>query len=112
MGDLIHIGATFNEPNLSTVVRWGGMVEQYRPFLVAMQQAGATATNSPNWSSPMIAGEAQFDGVIAAHEAAIDAIRTGGGRFPVGLTLAITADRPAGPDSAPRFPLLPACLSP
>lgn len=100
MGDLIHIGATFNEPNLSTVVRWGGMVEQYRPFLIAMQQAAATATNAPNWSSPMIAGEAQFDGIIAAHEAAIEAIRAGGGRFPVGLTLAVTADRPAGPDSA------------
>lgn len=99
MGELIRLGATFNEPNLSTVVRWGGQVEKYRPLLAAMQKAAGDATNSPAWSSPMIAGEAQFDGIVAAHRAAIEQIRAGGGRFPVGLTLAVTGDRAAGPDS-------------
>lgn len=99
MGDLIHMAATFNEPNLSTIVRWSGLSEKYRPYIDAMQKAAGAATNAPNWMSPMLAGEAHFDHVIAAHTAAIDAVRAGGGRFPVGLTLAITADRAEGDPS-------------
>lgn len=100
MGDLIHIAATFNEPNLSTIVRWGGQVEKYRPYILAMQKAAGAAMNAPAWSSPMVAGEAQFDGIVAAHREAIGATRAAGGQFPVGLTLAVTADHAAGPDSA------------
>ncbi|WEK44049.1 MAG: family 1 glycosylhydrolase [Candidatus Sphingomonas colombiensis] len=100
MGDLIHLAATFNEPNLSTVVRWGGLAEKYRPFIAAMQKAAGAATGSPNWASPMLAGEAQFDGILAAHAAAIESIRAGGGKFPVGLTLAITADHAADRDDS------------
>lgn len=100
MGDLIHLGATFNEPNLSTVVRWGGLLEKARPFIVAMQKAAGAAAAAPNWASPMLAGEAQYDGVLAAHAAAIEAIRAGGGKFPVGLTLAVTADHAADGDDS------------
>ena len=96
MGDLIHLAATFNEPNLSTIVRWGGLAERYRPVIEATQKAAAAASGSPAWASPMLAGEAQFDGVLAAHAAAIEGVRAGGGRFPVGLTLAVTADRDGG----------------
>lgn len=99
MGDMVHLAATFNEPNLSTVVRWGGLADRYRPVIQASQQAAAAATGSPAWASPMLAGEAQYEGVLAAHAAAIDGIRAGGGRFPVGLTLAVTSDRAAGTDS-------------
>lgn len=100
MGDLIHLAATFNEPNLSTIVRWGGLLDKAGPIIAMMQKAAGAATGSPNWASPMLAGEAQFDGIIAAHTAAIDAIRAGGGTFPVGLTLAVTADRAAGNDDS------------
>lgn len=100
MGDLIHLAATFNEPNLSTIVRWGGLLDKAGPIIAMMQKAAGAATGSPNWASPMLAGEAQFDGIIAAHTAAIDAIRAGGGAFPVGLTLAVTADHAAGNDDS------------
>lgn len=100
MGDLIHLAATFNEPNLSTIVRWGGLLDKAGPIIAMMQKAAGAATGSPNWASPMLAGEAQFDGIIAAHTAAIDAIRAGGGTFPVGLTLAVTADHAAGNDDS------------
>lgn len=95
-GDLIHMAATFNEPNLATIVRWGGLGDKYRPYIDAMQKAAGAATGAPGWMSPMLAGEAHFDHVIAAHTAAIDAVRAGGGHFPVGLTLALTADRAEG----------------
>ena len=100
MGDLIHLAATFNEPNLSAVVKWSGVLEKARPFIVMMQKAAGAAADAPNWASPMLAGEAQYEGIVAAHTAAIEAIRAGGGTFPVGLTLAITADHAADGDES------------
>lgn len=101
MGDLIHLAATFNEPNLSTVVRWSGIGEKVRPFISGVQKAAGASQNAPKWDSPMLGGEAQFDGIVAAHTRAIEAIREAGGRFPVGLTLALPADTAAGSDDAP-----------
>lgn len=101
MGDLIHLAATFNEPNLSTVVRWTGLGDKIRPIIESVQKAAGASQNAPKWSSPMLGGETQFDGIIAAHTRAIDAIRQAGGRFPVGLTLALPADTAAGGDDGP-----------
>jgi len=98
MGDLIHMAATFNEPNLATVVRWSGIAEKYRPFIQAAQKAAGTAQNAPEWSSPMLAGESQYDGIVAAHEQATATMREVGARFPIGLTLAIPADTAADGD--------------
>ncbi len=100
MGDLIHLAATFNEPNLATVVRWSGIAEKYRPFIQTAQKAAGTAQNAPEWSSPMLAGESQYDGIVAAHERATVAMREAGARFPIGLTLAIPADTAAGGDDS------------
>jgi len=98
MGELIDVAATFNEPNLATVVRWSGLSEKYRPYIEAAQKAAGMAQNAPAWSSPMLAGERQYDGILAAHAQAIAAMRGAGARFPIGLTLAIPDDRAAGGD--------------
>lgn len=98
MGEMIDVAATFNEPNLATVVRWSGLSEKYRPYIEAAQKAAGTAQNAPAWSSPMLAGERQYDGILAAHAQAIAAMRGAGARFPIGLTLAIPDDRAAGSD--------------
>lgn len=100
MGGLIHLAATFNEPNLATVVRWSGIADKYRPYIEAAQKAAGAAQNAPNWSSPMLAGERQYDGIGAAHEKAMAAMRAAGARFPIGLTLAIPADTAAGADDS------------
>ena len=100
MGDLIHIAATFNEPNLATVVKWGGLADKYRPLIQAMQKAAGERSGASAWASPMVSGESQYVGILAAHAAALDSIRAAGANFPVGLTLAVTADRPA--DGDPR----------
>ncbi len=98
MGELIHLGATFNEPNLSTVVGWGGLSERYRPIIAAAQKAAGVSQNAPAWASPMLSGASQFDGIVVAHEKAIAAMRAAGARFPIGLTLAVPADRAANGD--------------
>lgn len=100
MGDLIHLAATFNEPNLATVVRWAGQSEKYRPLIDAIQKAAGASQNAPGWRSPMLSGESQYEGVIAAHSRAIEAVRKAGGRFPMGLTLALPSDRAANGDPA------------
>lgn len=100
MGDLIAVAATFNEPNVATLVRWGGMLAKYRPIIQAVQKAAGAATGSPDWSSPMLAGESQHAAVAEAHGAAYEAIRQAAAkRFPVGLTLAVNGDHAAGSDS-------------
>ncbi|HVJ01076.1 MAG TPA: family 1 glycosylhydrolase [Sphingomonas sp.] len=99
MGDLIHIAATFNEPNLATIVKWGGLAEKYRPLIQAMQKAAGERNGAPGWTSPMVSGESQYAGILAAHAAALESVRAAGGRFPVGVTLAVTADRPADNDA-------------
>lgn len=98
MGEMIDVAATFNEPNLATVVRWSGLSEKYRPYIEAAQKAAGMAQNAPAWSSPMLAGERQYDGILAAHAQAIAAMRGAGARFPIGLTLAIPDDRAASSD--------------
>lgn len=98
MGDRIHLAITFNEPNLATVVRWSGLSEKYRPYIEAAQKAAGVAQNAPNWSSPMLAGERQYDGIVAAHTRAIAAMRAAEAAFPIGLSLAIPADTAAGGD--------------
>ena len=98
MGEKIHLAITFNEPNLATVVRWSGLSEKYRPYIEAAQKAAGISQNAPNWSSPMLAGERQYDGIVAAHTRAAEAMRAAGATFPIGLSLAIPADTAAGGD--------------
>lgn len=100
MGDLIHLAITFNEPNLATVARWSGLSDKYRPYIEAAQKAAGVAQNAPAWSSPMLAGERQYDGIVAAHTKAIETMRAAGARFPIGLSLAIPADTAAAGDDA------------
>ena len=76
------------------------MLDKARPIIAMMQKAAGAAAGAPGWASPMLAGEAQYDGVLAAHAAAIDAMRAGGAKFPIGLTLAVTADHAAGSDDS------------
>mgnify|MGYP003576106661 FL=1 len=98
MGEKIHLAITFNEPNLATVVRWSGLSEKYRPYIEAAQKAAGISQNALNWSSPMLAGERQYDGIVAAHTKALEAMRAAGATFPIGLSLAIPADTAAGGD--------------
>ncbi|MDB5716107.1 MAG: hypothetical protein JWO15_3504 [Sphingomonadales bacterium] len=95
MGDLISLAATFNEPNAWTLALWGGYIDQQLATIKAMQSAAAAVTSSPNWASPMVSGLGQYDGIVAAHTAAITAIRDAGGTFPIGFALAVMADHAA-----------------
>jgi beta-glucosidase len=102
LGDLIGAAATFNEPNVPILIRWLLANLPQNPFqgAQAMHQQAARAVGSDRFSSFMMGdGEKQRDIMIPAHARAVAAIKSGPGKFPVGLNLAISDDQAVGPDS-------------
>ena len=54
MGDLIAVAATFNEPNVGTLIRWTDLGAKIGPVLGAIEKAAGAACGSTTWSSPML----------------------------------------------------------
>lgn len=100
MGDLMAVAATFNEPNINALLSWTPALQQMAPMIAGMRKAIGAATGAPKWSSPLLGDfRVQQPIMIEAHARAYDAIKTAsGGRFPVGVTLALNDDKPAGGD--------------
>lgn len=101
MGDLIAVAATFNEPNVNALLSWTPLLRKMAPAIAGIRKAAAAATGAPRWSSPMLGDfRVQQPIMIEAHARAYDAIKAASeARFPVGVTLALNDDKPAGPDS-------------
>ena len=102
LGGLMTFAATYNEPNITSTLKWSGAGDKMRAVVDACQKAAAAAVGSDTWSSPLLDGSPQQTGImIEAHKQGGDAFRKAtGGRVPLGLTLAVQADWPEGPDSA------------
>jgi beta-glucosidase len=100
MGDLMAAAATFNEPNISALLSWGPDMRRSAAGLPAFRQAVATALGAPHFASPIIADfHVQQPIMIEAHSRAYDAIKAGsGGKYPVGITLALNDDQPFNGD--------------
>lgn len=93
LGDLIGAACTLNEANIARLLMKSGHLppieELYRaPWWAAAARALDIA---PNRLVPfMFAGSSQaVDILLAAHRRAVEAIKSGPGNFPVGLTLAL-----------------------
>ncbi|GLQ51915.1 beta-glucosidase [Dyella flava] len=97
LGELITVAATFNEPNINALLSWSPAIQKMLPMIAAFRKAATQAGGSAQWSSPMLADfRVQQPILIQAHAKAYDAItRLSQGRFPVGVTLSLTDDRPA-----------------
>jgi len=100
MGDLIEAAATFNEPNIDALLSWGPDMRRSALGLPAFRQAIAVALGAPHWASPITAdSQVQQPIMIEAHARAYDAIKAAsGGKFPVGITLALNDDQPFNGD--------------
>lgn len=97
LGDLIAVAATFNEPNINALLSWSPAIQKLAPMLGGIRKVAAQAGGSEHWSSPMLGDfRVQQPIMIKAHAKAYEAIkRVSNGRFPVGVTLALTDDKPA-----------------
>ena len=93
LGDLIGAACTLNEANLARLLMKSGFlppIEQLReaPWWMA---AARSLEITPDRLAPfMFAASAQaVDTLLATHRRAVEAIKSGPGNFPVGLTLAL-----------------------
>jgi beta-glucosidase len=93
LGDLIGAACTLNEPNLGLLLSKMGLVSppspgQYAPWWLAAADKLGTA---PDRLAPFVfaASDRAVETILAAHWQAVEAIKSGPGDFPVGLTLAL-----------------------
>ncbi len=107
LGDLIGMASPFNEANihlLARIMRMGATPE-YLAKRCTMIAAAARATNAPGFSSILFADPDRIDAhLLDAHAKAYQAIKSGPGDFPVGVTLTTQAVEAVGEGSiAPRM---------
>jgi beta-glucosidase len=93
LGDLIGAACTFNEPNVGLLGQYAGNWMPPDDVITALpwREAAAKAAGSDTFAAfPNCAHERSRDTFIAAHRKAVEAIKSGPGDFPVGLTLAMS----------------------
>jgi beta-glucosidase len=102
LGDLIGGAATFNEPNIPSLLKWLFARLPQNPFAGAQAtlRAAARQVGADRFSYFVFAdGEAVRATMVPAHHRALAAIKSGPGTYPVGVTLAMGDEQAVGLDS-------------
>ena len=102
LGDQIGMASPFNEANIHLLVKLLRKVAtpEYIAKRAAMVAAAARATNSPRFSSILFTDPDRIDAnLLNAHAKAYQAIKSGPGKFPVGVTLTTQAIEAVGDGS-------------
>jgi beta-glucosidase len=105
LGDLTSYAATFNEPDLRYLLRWITLPglppnTDLTTMLTGQRTEARQELKAPSFSGFMIGdAEKARENMMAAHTKGKAAIKSQRGSLPVGLTLAMEDDQPAGPDS-------------
>ena len=89
LGDLVGAAATFNEPNVPHLLRWMFAAMPQNPFqgVEPMVQAAARRVGSDRFSYFMFADpDRARETMLSAHHRAVAAIKSGPGKYPVGVT--------------------------
>jgi beta-glucosidase len=100
LGDLIGSAATFNEPNIPSLLRWQRNSKIPLGVVIGMVQGAARDVGSDRFS-PFLLGnpETLRDVMIAAHHRALAALKSGPGDYPVGITVALQDEQAVGAES-------------
>jgi beta-glucosidase len=105
LGDLTAYAATFNEPDVGQIISWAKLADEgpgssLAEKLEAARDAVRQQIDNPRFSSFLFADAAKSrHNMLAAHEKGKAAIKSVRGNLPVGFTLAMSDDQPAGPNS-------------
>ena len=107
LGDLIGAACTLNEANIGRLIRnmmpQGGMMNQAPWWTEAARLFGV----SPDQFAPFIfsTSDQAMEVMLSAHHKGVEAIKSGQGSFPVGITLALQDIQagPGGEDLAARM---------
>jgi beta-glucosidase len=103
LGDLIGAATTFNEPNIPALIRWlfASMPQNPLEGIGEMMKAAAARAGSDKFSFFMMADPRKLqDTMVPAHHRALTTIKSGPGRYPVGVNIAIQDEQAVGPDSS------------
>ena len=99
LGDLMGAACTFNEPDIAQLLAWMTL-DIPVGAAAGMMAMAAKKVGSDRFSCFIFVNpEKARANMIAAHRKAFDALKSGPGKFPVGVTLAMSDDQAAGPDS-------------
>ena len=99
-GDLISLAATFNEPNIPMLLRWVKTINLPFDVIIGMVQQAAQTVGSDRFGSFLLGNAEKLrDVMIACHHRASAALKSGPGKYPVGVTLAMQDEQAAGPES-------------
>jgi len=99
LGDLIAIASTLNEPNISLLLPW---IKMFKPSVSAeeVSKAAARAVGSDRFSSMLFGSGGDItDHLIAAHHRGSAAMKSGPGKYPVGVNVAMSDDQAVGADN-------------
>jgi beta-glucosidase len=99
LGDLIAISSTLNEPNIALLLPW---MTLFQPSVnpADMSKAAAHAVGSDRFADMLSSGSAQVtEHLIAAHHRGMAAMKSGPGKYPVGVNIAMSDEQAAGADS-------------
>jgi beta-glucosidase len=100
LGDLLTFATTFNEPNMPMLLKW--VANLNLPFTTArrMTKQAARAIGADEFCPFPLGNAAKVEKVmIDSHHRALHAMKSGPGRFPVGVSLAIQDEQACGPKS-------------
>ena len=93
LGDLIDVACTLNELNLGILLQQQGLLQSDEAIVSAPWRgaaAKALGTNPENFSSfPFCVRSRSREVLLEAHRLGRQALRAGGGKFPIGMTLAL-----------------------
>lgn len=96
LSDLMSYAITFNEPNVPLLLSWRDMT---LPPASLVEKA-ARAVGSDRFGSFFLGNRERLrDRMIEAHLRAFAAMKSGPCKCPTGVTIAMSDDQPAGPDS-------------
>ena len=93
LGDMISLACTINEINAAVMLQHLGVTppDDKIPLVAARREAArALGTDAENFSAfPFFVRSSSRDVLLDGHRRAVDALRSGPGKFAVGMTLAI-----------------------
>ncbi len=100
LGDLMKYATTFNEPNLPMLLRWLPISEIPVVKVKRMAKQAARAIGADKFGCFFLGdGKKLEERMIAAHHGALEAMKSGPGNFPVGVSISLQDEQPVGPDS-------------